>query len=60
MEAHIMKSHICDIKYVLTISLLCLLITFAISLYPDQDWQKVGPDLDSKQFDTDSIPERIS
>ena len=29
-----------------------LLITFANSLEPDQDRQKVGTDLDSKQFDT--------
>ena len=35
----------------LTISHFCrLLITFANSLYPDQDWQIVGPDLGPNHF----------
>ena len=28
-------------------------------LDPDQDRQKIGPDLDPNRFDTDSVPERI-
>ena len=36
----------------------CQLITFANSLDPDQDRQKVGPDLDPNRL-TLSVPERI-
>ena len=34
-----------------------LLLTFANRLDPDQDQQNVGPDLDPKPFDTDSVHE---
>ena len=36
-----------------------LLITFANSLYPDQDRQNVGPDLDPNYLTIDSVPERF-
>ena len=37
---------------------LCLLITFANSLDPDQARQNFGPDLDSKRWHSDGISER--
>ena len=36
-----------------------LLITFAISLDPDQDRQSAGPDLNPNCLTLDCIPERI-
>ena len=36
-----------------------LLITFANSLDPDQDWQNVSPDLDQNCWHSDRVPERI-
>ena len=50
IRRHIIKSS--ALEYIFSISFLakcdfCLLITFTSSLNPDQDWQNVGPDLDS-------------